>query len=162
MKKILLLGFIFAIICGCKPPVPKEIIQPDQMQKILYDLHLVDGYINSIPLQDSAKRVAAAYYKGVYKKFGIDSVTYSKSMDFYYANPEIMNAMYVKLEAELKKNKVKVEKLHNLAIEKLKKKRQDSIKADSIKKVAKKVKDSLQKDSIKQKMRRTLKNKSTL
>ena len=157
--------FILIVACvllnACKPGIPKEIIQPDQMQKILYDLHLVDGYINSIPLQDSAKRVAAAYYKGVYKKFGIDSVTYSKSMDFYYANPEIMNAMYVKLEAELKKNKVKVEKLHNLAIEKLKKKRQDSIKADSIKQVAKK-KDSLQKESIKQKMRRTLKNKSTL
>jgi hypothetical protein len=158
MKKILLLGFIFAVICGCKSPVPKEIIQPDQMQKILYDMHLVDGYINSIPLQDSAKRVAAAYYKGVYKKFGIDSVSYAKSMDFYYANPELMNEMYVKLETELKKNKVKVEKLHNLAIEKLQKKRQDSVKADSIKQVAKQKKDSLQKESVKPKMRRNLKS----
>lgn len=158
MKKILLLGFIFAVICGCKSPVPKEIIQPDQMQKILYDMHMVDAYISTIPVQDSAKRVAAAYYKGVYKKFGIDSVSYSKSMDFYYSNPEIMNAMYVKLETDFKKNKVKVEKLHNLAIEKLQKKRQDSITADSIKQVAKKKKDSLQKDSVKKMLRRNLKS----
>jgi hypothetical protein len=158
MKKILLLGFIFAVICGCKSPVPKEIIQPDQMQKILYDMHLVDGYISTIPVQDSAKRVAAAYYKGIYNKFGIDSVSYNKSMDFYYANPELMNAMYVKLETELKKNKVKVEKLHNLALEKLQKKRLDSIKADSIKQVAKKKKDSLKKDSLKQMLRRNLKS----
>jgi hypothetical protein len=158
MKKILLLGFIFAVIFGCKSPVPKEIIQPEQMQKVLYDMHLVDGYISTIPVQDSAKRVAAAYYKGIYKKFGIDSVSYSKSMDFYYANPELMNAMYVKLETELKKNKVKVEKLHNLSIEKLQKKRLDSIKADSIKQVAKAKKDALKKDSIKQMLRRNLKS----
>ena len=121
-------------------------------------MHLVDGYINTIPVQDSAKRVAAAYYKGIYNKFGIDSVSYSKSMDFYYSNPELMNAMYVKLETELKKNKVKVEKLHNLAIEKLQKKRLDSIKADSIKQVAKKKKDALQKDSLKKMLRRNLKS----
>ena len=124
-------------------------------------MHLVDGYINTIPVQDSAKRVAAAYYKGIYNKFGIDSVSYSKSMDFYYSNPELMNAMYVKLETELKKNKVKVEKLHNLALEKLQKKRKDSIKADSIKQVAKKKKDSLKKDSLKQMLRRNLKSEGT-
>lgn len=145
MKKMLLLGFLFAVSLGCKSPVPKEIIQPDQMQKILYDIHIVDGYINVMPNQDSAKKVAAAYYKGVYKKFGIDSVMYSKSMDFYYKNPEIMNEMYSKIQADMNKNKPKVEKTVAAIQKKVEKKRLDSIKADSLykSKLTKKGRDSL-------------------
>lgn len=155
MKKILLLAILFAVIYGCKSPVPKEIIQPDEMQKVLYDIHIVDGYINLMPNQDSAKKVAAAYYKGIYKKYGIDSVAYNKSMEFYYSNPEIMAEMYKKIQADMRTNKTKVEKVVTAFEKKEAKRKLDSVKADSLykSKLSKKQRDSvikLQKaDSVK-------------
>lgn len=156
MKKILFLGYLFLVIYGCKSPIPKDIIQPDKMGKILYDIHIVDGYISTMPNPDSAKKVAASYYKGVYKKFDVDSVSYTKSMDFYYKNPEIMTEMYKKIQADLKKTKAKTEKVQLADAAKAEKKRLDSIKTDSLLKknlkkspildsVAKNKKDSLAK-----------------
>jgi len=141
IKKSLFLGFIFVVCYGCKPPVPEDIIQPEKMGKILYDIHVVDSYINTMGNQDSAKKVASAYYKGVYKKFAIDSVAYHKSMDFYYKNPEIMSDMYKQLEAQLKKTKTRKEKAEELANKKRIK--QDSLRVDSVIKVAVKKADSI-------------------
>ena len=155
MKKILLLGFLFAVLYGCKSPVPKEIIQSAEMQKILYDIHLVDGYINLMPNQDSAKKVAAAYYKGIYKKFGIDSANYTRSLTFYQNNPEIMNEMYKGIQDDIKKNKLKVEKVVTAFEKKESKRKLDSVKADSLykSKLSKKERDSVLKiqkvDSLK-------------
>ncbi|WP_432711965.1 DUF4296 domain-containing protein [Pedobacter sp.] len=146
MKNIFLYCFLFLVIAGCKDPIPKDVIQPDKMGKILYDIHIVDAYINTMPNPDSSKKVAAAYYKGIYKKFGIDSVAYHKSMDFYYNNPEVMAKMYESIQGSLSKTKTKIEKAQQVKLELANKKqaKKDSLKADSVKKVAlKKTKDSL-------------------
>ena len=156
MKKILFLGFLFIVINGCTPPVPEDIIQPDQMGKILYDIHITDSYLNTIPVQDSAKKVASAYYNGVYKKFSTDSVQYNKSLDFYYKHPEMMSQMYEKIHQSLKKTKEKVEKRVEAEAKaaETKKRKVDSLRTDSIKKAElkkPKVRDSIvrhKKDSI--------------
>ena len=156
MKKILFLGFLFLTIYGCKSPIPDDIIQPDKMGDILYDIHLADAYTNTMPDQDSAKRVASSYYNGIYKKFGIDSAAYTKSMDFYYENPEIMAQLYETIQAKLKKTKVKIEKAQELKLKLAteKKKKLDSLSADSLKKInlkKTKLKDSVaikKKDSV--------------
>jgi hypothetical protein len=81
------------------------------MEKILYDIHIVDGYISTIRNPDSAKKVSAAYYKGVYKKFKVDSVTYTKSMDYYYKHPDLLTEMYDDIKANLQKTKTRLEKV---------------------------------------------------
>lgn len=133
MKKGLFSVVMILVMLGCKPPVPKDIIQPDQMGKILYDIHVVDGYVNTIPKPDSAKMVAASYYKGVYKKFAIDSASYNKSLDFYYKHPDLMNPIYVQLQTDLKSAKAKEDKIVadsiSKATKKLAKKKADSLKA---------------------------------
>jgi hypothetical protein len=156
MKKILFLGFLFVVINGCRPPVPEDIIQPDKMSKILYDIHIVDSYLNNVSKQDSAKKVASAYYNGVYKKFDIDSVTYTKSLDFYYKNPEIMSKMYEDIHKSLQKTKEKTEKRieAEAKIAEEKKRKLDSLRTDSIKKadlLKPRVRDSIakhKKDSV--------------
>lgn len=151
MKKILLAGLLLFVLSGCKSKIPKDVIPPDQMSKILYDIHVVDGYINVMPSQDSARKVASAYYKGIYKKFGIDSASYTHSMNFYQKNPEVMSEMYATIKADMEKEKTKVEK-ENVAFEKKRAKLlQDSLKADSVKKV------KLEKDSL---LRKTKKQDS--
>ena len=145
MKKILFFSVLFAFLSACKSPIPANIIQPDQMGKLLYDMHMVDAYISTMPNQDSAKKVAATYYKGIYKKFNVDSALYQQSMDFYYDNPEIMADLYKNIQAKVKQTKTKMEKIQEaeLKLETQQRLKRDSLRNDSIKLV-----DSLKKQKL--------------
>lgn len=152
MTRIFLFVFCIALLSACKPGVPKEIVQPNEMEKILFDIHLVDGYIANIPTADSAKKVSAPLYKGIFKKYGIDSAMHAKSMSYYYRHPDILSKMYDRIgekmgkarEAENKRLE-KEQKLKIAQAAKLKKVA-DKKRADSLKKVNEKKKvDTLKK-----------------
>lgn len=108
MRKFLSLIFIsLSLICCKSKEVPKELIQPKQMEKILYDIHIADAYITTIGDADSARKISSAFYRGIYKKFKTDSVQYSRSMDYYYEHPAILTEMYEKIKTDLEKTKQK-------------------------------------------------------
>lgn len=136
MRKICCVAFLLLVLAGCRSKTPGDIIQPEKMAAILYDIHVTDGYIGSIPKQDSAKKVSAAYYKGIYAKFGIDSVKYTKSMSYYFANPDVLSGIYVKVTDALKKSKDSLEKINENAVK---------LEAAKRAKAVKKTKDSLDK-----------------
>lgn len=101
MRKFLIIIIFFILIQGCKSGIPKDIIQPDKMEKVLFDIHVVEGYLGTFSNKDTIKIVASSYYNGVYKKFGIDSSIYNKSMNYYYSNPTILDEIYVNLEKKI-------------------------------------------------------------
>lgn len=105
MTRILLLFFCVALAFGCKPGIPKDIVQPAEMEKILFDIHVVDGYVSSIPKQDSAKKVSAPIYKGIFKKFGIDSAMHAKSMAYYFSRPDLLSKMYERISNRISKTR---------------------------------------------------------
>lgn len=113
MKRFFALMISCMLLYACKPGIPKEIIQPDQMEKVLFDVHVVDGYITTISNKDSAILVASSYYKGIYKKFGIDSALYAKSMNYYYNHPDLMEKMYTEVEKTFIKEREKNDKIVN-------------------------------------------------
>lgn len=108
MKRIFSFLSIAVFLYACKPGIPKNIIQPQKMENILFDIHVVDGYMTSMPSPDTAKKVSAAYYKGIYKKFGIDSALYNKSLNYYYDHPDVMNKMYENITKKLNATKEKL------------------------------------------------------
>ena len=143
MKRLIWVLMIAILWFGCKPGIPDDIIKPDKMEKILYDMHIVDGYLSSIYVVDSAKKVAAAYYKGIYKKFGTDSAQYNKSLLWYNTNPVELETVYKNVQKMLAKQKKGTE-LADLMI------RKKQFKTDSLV-IAKKFKaDSL---AIRKKMK---------
>lgn len=101
MNRIFYLIIITACFYACKPGIPKDIIQPDKMQQVLIDIHLVDGYISTLPGIDTAKKVGSSYYKGVYDKFEIDSALYNNSLNYYYKHPDVMKKMYDSISVKL-------------------------------------------------------------
>ncbi len=113
MKRIFAIIIICISFYGCKPGIPKDVIQPDKMEKVLYDIHAVDGYITTLPRPDTAKKVGSSYYMGVYKKFDIDSATFERSKNYYYTKPDLLNKMYEnlmkQLELERKRNDKRVD-----------------------------------------------------
>ncbi|MCY1527711.1 hypothetical protein D9M68_627870 [compost metagenome] len=107
MKRFFAAVIIGILFYACKPGVPEHIIQPDKMEKVLYDIHITDGYIGTITQPDSAKQVAAGYYKGIYKKFAIDSALYNQSLNYYYNHPDALSAIYLNVMKALEKSRVK-------------------------------------------------------
>ena len=71
------------------------------MEKVLYDMHAVDGYIGILTRPDTAKKVASSYYFGVYKKFEIDSASYANSLSYYFNRPDLLNKMYENIMKQL-------------------------------------------------------------
>lgn len=140
MTRFFLIVFCAVALGACKPGIPKEVIQPEEMEKILYDIHLVDGYISSIPTPDSAKKVSAPYYKGIFKKYGIDSAKHANSMAYYYKRPDLLTKMYEHISAKMAKardkeisDQAKRDRLIAQKEEKLRK-ALEAKKADSVKK----------------------------
>lgn len=113
----IVLFFVFSFF-GCKPGVPEYVIQPDKMEKVLYDFHIVDAYLGTLPNVDTAKLEAAKYYSGIYKKFQIDSALYNVSLSYYYKNPERFNALLAKVVVKLDEVK-KINDLRELSESKL-------------------------------------------
>jgi len=109
MRRFFTVIILCALFYSCKPGIPKDIIQPNKMENVLYDIHVIDGYSAtlSFPNMDSAKKVIAPFYKGVYKKHGIDSALYNRSLDYYYKNPKLMKLMYDHVTEKLIKAKDK-------------------------------------------------------
>jgi hypothetical protein len=105
MRNFLYSLLVILSLAACKPGIPKDIIQPDEMASVLHDIHLTDSYISNMPGPDSARIVAAAYYKGIYKKYHIDSALYAKSMNYYYDDPKVLKAIYVNVTGKLTKEK---------------------------------------------------------
>ena len=118
---------------GCKPGIPKDLIQPDKMALVLHDIHVFDGYINAITHRDTAKMVAASYYKGIYKKFGIDSALYARSLSYYNRNPRVMTEIYTNVLSRLEKEKKAFMRADSLATAKILKTQKARMKADSLK-----------------------------
>lgn len=143
MKRLMWVLIVAVSGFGCKSKIPEGIIDTERMEGILYDIHIVDGYISNIYVQDSARRVAAAYYKGIYKKFNTDSAAYTKSLNYYYQNPEKLQEMYKVISARLDKQKAEMKKADSLLVKK-------RFKTDSLKIVKKFKADSL---SIRKKMK---------
>ncbi|KQS34451.1 DUF4296 domain-containing protein [Pedobacter sp. Leaf194] len=118
-RLIWVLAVVFGI-ASCKEERPSNVIAPDKMQNILYDIHVSDGYISTIAMPDSSKKVAASYYKGIYKKFGIDSTQYAQSMSYYYKHPQDLDKMYKYISKRLSKQQKAMEKADSLAKSKIK------------------------------------------
>lgn len=114
MKQFIFIVIAFLVITGCKPGVPKDLIQPDEMAEVLHDIHITDAYVGILPDPDSVKIVAASYYKGIYKKYNIDSALYNKSMDYYYKNPKVLDEIYTRVIAVLAADKTAIVKADSI------------------------------------------------
>lgn len=151
MKNFTFIAIFFLFMMGCKPGVPKNIIQPDEMALVLHDIHIFDGYITTITNIDTARVVAAAYYNGIYKKFNIDSALYAKSLDYYTRHPKIMDQIYIKVTDKLGKERKVLMRADSLATLKSAKALKAKMKVDSVKRS-----DSLKIDAERKKLHRQL------
>ena len=136
MRKIFLGIVLCVFLLGCSNSVPNGIIRPEKMENVIYDVHIIDGYISTIYPEDSAKKVASTYYKGIYKKFDIDSGKFTQSLAYYSKKPVVLEKIYKHVSARLKAQKKYMEVRDSIELKRV-------LKADSIKLKVKAKKDSI-------------------
>ena len=78
------------LLVSCKPSVPGKYLQPDEMEDVIYDIHLAQGMT-----KDTLD--ANVYCDAVLKKYGISRADYDSSMVYYYRHTDLMNKIYANL-----------------------------------------------------------------
>ena len=86
---IIYIGIGLSLMSACKPGVPSDYIQPDDMEDILYDYYISQG-MASVPGQktgsDDYRR--DMYFNTVLKKHGITKAEFDSSLVYYYTRAD--------------------------------------------------------------------------
>jgi len=71
------------------------------MVDLLTEVHLLDGYLNTLSF-DSSRRVIDGLYDRLFEKYGIDSVSFRENVSHYLGNPLVSKELYVDVTKNLK------------------------------------------------------------
>lgn len=114
MKSVLLvlLGLIFFSACGER--LPEGVVSRGKMEKILLDVHILDGRLSSMPM-DSARATIDSQYEELFRFYEIDSTIFRTSVEYYSKYPTLLKNMYTRVHTvltdELKKEQEKNQKI---------------------------------------------------
>ena len=85
MKHSLTYLLVLMLVVACKPSIPSEYIQPDDLEDILYDYHL--GLAMSRQNGGSnADYNRSLYFQSVLKKYGVTEAEFDSSLVYYYSH----------------------------------------------------------------------------
>ena len=94
---ILLLSLIGVLVflVSCKPKVPRQYLQPDEFEDILYDCHLADAMVD--PAAASRDYDMALYRQAVFMKYGITEAEFDSSLVYYSRHSDRLHKIYENL-----------------------------------------------------------------
>lgn len=99
-RLILIILSSFFLMISCDRSKPKGTLSEKTMIDLLTDVHLVDGYLNTLPV-DSTRKVIDGLYEEVFEKYGIDSVKFKENITYYLGNPIASKELYVEVTKKL-------------------------------------------------------------
>lgn len=96
--KYIFLPVVLLSFVACEVRYPKDIIQPDKMEALLYDYHLVQTMSTDIAGNEYKRKLYAEY---VFDKHGVTKEEFDSSMVWYTRNPKHLYEIYSSLEDRL-------------------------------------------------------------
>ena len=102
MKRIAVIGVSALILCGlfgCGKKVPKDVIQPQAMEDLLYDYHLATTLSADLPYNENYKK--EAYLAYVFKKHHVTEAEFDSSMVWYSRHSDEMTTIYQNLQKRM-------------------------------------------------------------
>ena len=100
MKHSLTYLLVLMLVVACKPTVPSEYIQPDDMEDILYDYHLA----LAMSRQKGGREVdfnRSLYFQSVLKKHGVTEAEFDSSLVYYYSHVYRLKDIYSEVNQRL-------------------------------------------------------------
>lgn len=79
--------FLLVLLSACTPKVPKEYIQPDDMEDILYDYFVSQGIVRQEGLENADYR-KELYFEAVLKKYDLTRAEFDSSLVYYYTRSD--------------------------------------------------------------------------
>ena len=95
-----------SLMTGCGNSMPKEVIPPAKMEKVLYDYHLALGISSRLPSSEDYKKQAFKNY--LFKKHDITSAQFDSSMVWYTRNSYELSKIYQNLDKRFSREKTKL------------------------------------------------------
>ena len=89
----LLLSTVLFLLVACRP---KGVLSVQEMEDLLYELHLTDGVIDQAGLVYGHDEEQRAYYAVTMQKMGITQEEFDSSIVWYTHHPQTFNKIYPK------------------------------------------------------------------
>ena len=97
----LCLSLFATFLIGCKPGVPSEFLQPQEMEDILYDYHVADGLAFAEADYSELPYRRMTYRAAVLRKHGVTDAEFDSSLVYYYRHTEKLHEIYAYLAKRL-------------------------------------------------------------
>lgn len=90
----ILLIMAAALAFACKPTVPSQYIQPDELEDILYDYHLADAMAEEANNGEDAQYNKILFRQAVLKKHGITQAEFDSTLVYYTRHADRLHSIY--------------------------------------------------------------------
>lgn len=109
LPKLLQANFLIGIISllSCTVQVPSHVIQPDDMENLLYDYHLMQAMAGDLKTSERFKR--NLYEQYVFEKHHVSEAEFDSSLVWYMRNPKNLESIYKNLNKRFTDKKAQLE-----------------------------------------------------
>lgn len=88
------------LLSACKPSVPSQYIQPDEMEDILYDYYVGQGMSN-VQVDRNVDYQRRLNYEAVLKKYHLTEAEFDSSLVYYYTRADRFAKIYENVQKRL-------------------------------------------------------------
>lgn len=99
-RALFVISALILLLISCKEKKPKEILDRDDMIDLLVDVHLTDGYLNTLQV-DSARKVINPLYAHLFDTYNLDSLEFEENLRYYLSNPIQAEKMYTIINSRI-------------------------------------------------------------
>ena len=90
-----------ALFASCKPEVPSQFIQPDDMEDLIYDYHIAQGV--AAQQDGNAEYNRRLAFEMVLKEHGVTQAEFDSSLVYYYTRADRFQEIYKNVQSRLNK-----------------------------------------------------------
>ena len=108
MMRIVILIAGLALIGACKSKLPSNVLKPDKMQAVLWDVIKADVFTAEFIKKDSTKNAAAENVKLQQQIFALHKISkadFYRSYDYYRSNTEIFKKIMDSIVVRAERNR---------------------------------------------------------
>ena len=89
---------LVVVLVSCKVEIPKDVLPPEKMERVLYDYHLTQAMITTVASYEYKEKLM---FRSVYDKHNISKELFDSSLVWYNRYPKYMKEIYNNLETRL-------------------------------------------------------------
>ncbi|GEO10405.1 DUF4296 domain-containing protein [Segetibacter aerophilus] len=109
MRNLVIVSLLIISIGCASSPVPKNILPPERMQKVVYDLIRIDEFVNNFVIKDSTvdiKKKRSILYEQVFKVNQTSRKEFYQSYKYYQQHPDVQKGLYDSLYEKMNRQKI--------------------------------------------------------